>query len=385
MTAIFMVWNNGGFALAADESLSITDEDDDGNARTLWTDVAEKIFVVPGHKVAVASAGVGSINSIPIEALLARWAKALPNSVQSLQEYVLDFLGFLQKAGIPDTWHYRYSLKDRTRAIFNTFKKELESNPQNLEKYIEELISEWTDNEPVNVFGNGLAEYMSDYPKPDKDSEKHLWVELISQWLEVTSSGQSSAGMYPVIDGVFDEVFTSVFEVDWDRTIAWHEHLKDKLIPYLFNYADAESVANLLFVGYGEADWIPVAAKVNLRPFANSQPRATLVSVTNPNYVWYLDLAQSGQVDMFLRGMDTVYKEKVLDLFTPEARSENSDKMNAIEKERFSKMNLKVNALSVAKLEFVARSFVEMESLGSFLIEYLPSVGGNIKVTSMTR
>ena len=33
----------------------------------------------------------------------------------------------------------------------------------------------------------------------------------------------------------------------------------------------------------------------------------------------------------------------------------------------------------------VARSFVEMESLGSFLVEYLPSVGGNIKVVSMTR
>jgi hypothetical protein len=67
------------------------------------------------------------------------------------------------------------------------------------------------------------------------------------------------------------------------------------------------------------------------------------------------------------------------ELLSPPAQLEE------LESERISEMRKKVNNLSLAKLEFVARSFVEMESLGSFLVEYLPSVGGDIKVVSMTR
>ena len=125
--------------------------------------------------------------------------------------------------------------------------------------------------------------------------------------------------------------------------------------------------------------------KLSIHPFAAGLPRADIKLVANPFIVWYESLAQSDQVDLFLSGYESSYHSKVSALLPEEAREEILAQLEELESERISEMRKKVNNLSLTKLEFVARSFVEMESLGSFLVEYLPSVGGDIKVVSMTR
>jgi hypothetical protein len=45
----------------------------------------------------------------------------------------------------------------------------------------------------------------------------------------------------------------------------------------------------------------------------------------------------------------------------------------------------KTNLLNIDRLEYVARLFVEMEALNSYLVENLPGVGGNIQVVTMTK
>jgi len=170
-----------------------------------------------------------------------------------------------------------------------------------------------------------------------------------------------------------------------------------KVIP------DSEPVA-----GTGRMDWAPFAtASLNASSLVDwlpdggawnkswkvkndvgtSNPRATLSYVTEPRFVWYLDLAQSSQVDMFLGGIDGSYKDRVIDIFGElvDDTGPSVEKINEFESDRLAKMRAKVNNLSISKMEFVARSFVEMESLGSFLVEFLPSVGGNIRTISMTR
>jgi len=387
MTAIFMVWNESGFALAADESLSITETDNQGLDKTLWTDTAEKIIEIVGHKIAVATAGLGRINLIPINAILEKWSATLSEPLSRTDDYVLNFLEFYKNAGLPNSNTFEYALTTRIRAILHTFKDEFENNPENLLSYISEMINFWRGNEPINIYGDELLEYVKNsFPEDRSEDSEHLrWCKFMDEWAQNRSEINDPKGMTALYRDQIETIFKEVFEFELDMSVEWHESIMQLLVPYLFNYPDAEGVANLLFVGYGKEDWIPSAVKLNLRPHASNSPRATVVKVTSPEFVWYEELAQKEQVDMFLRGIDGEYKNELIQTIPLEEQGEFKDRLFEIEKNRFTKMNAKVSNLSISKLEFVARSFVEMESLGSFLVEFLPSVGGNIKVVSMTR
>ena len=48
-------------------------------------------------------------------------------------------------------------------------------------------------------------------------------------------------------------------------------------------------------------------------------------------------------------------------------------------------MRSKIKFFAPEKLAYVARSFVEVERLGSFLMEDLPGVGGEIEVETLSR
>lgn len=384
MTAIFMVWNDAGFALAADESLSIQDIDSEGKQRTLWTDTVEKILEISNHKIAVAFAGNGTINSIPIMGLLTRWKEQLQSVLPSTQDYVLNFLDFLEDASLPDTWHYRQSLSSRLYPILNGIRQKFEKDSSNIEAVIDHGIKAWEKIEIKNIFGTAFEDFPSK-SEADEESPKQLQDDFLRSWLARDRKQVDTTESLDIISQVFMVSFKTVFGISWDETITWHSYLKNRLIPYLMNYIDGEPSTRLLFVGYGDRDWTPTAIKINLRPFEGSLPRADLGQVTKPKYVWYEDLAQSDQVDTFLGGIAVTYKNDLLNSVSQEEKERISAKMKEIEKARLERMRSKVRELSIPKLEFVARSFVEMESLGSFLVEYLPSVGGNIKVISMTR
>ena len=389
MTAIFMVWNNSGFALAADESLSITDRDEQGNERTLWTDTVEKIFSPQNHKICVASAGIGNLNSIPIDAVLTRWAEQLDKKLPKVEDYVIDFLSFIENTRVPNSWHYQHDLRIRIEQILFTFKEEFDRHPSNIIPFVRDMLEKWRSNEPVNVYGDEFNEYI-EQNRTEEDDEWKLWIGLAEKWSKhkkVSMKEGDFGTIKLLIQDTLETCFSEVFEGALDLEIEWHKYISDLLIPYLVNTCDGERVANLLFVGYGTEDWTPTSVKINLRNFDKTNPRATLVTVTKPRFVWYLDLAQSGQVEMFLRGIDRSYKDRVIDIFGELAddAGPSIDKIHQFESDRLTKMRAKVDNLSISKMEFVARSFVEMESLGSFLVEFLPSVGGNIRTISMTR
>lgn len=384
MTAIFMVWNDAGLALAADESLSIQDIDSEGKQRTLWTDTVEKILEISNHKIAVAFAGNGTINSIPIMGLLTRWKEQLPCVLPHTQDYVLNFLDFVGNSDLPDTLHYRQSLSSRLFPILNGIKQEFEKDASNIEAVIDNGIKAWEKVEIRNIFGSAFEEFEAK-GEVKEESPKQLREDFLRSWKAKDRKPGDISKSLDIITQVFKVSFKTAFEIDWDETITWHSYLKNRLVPYLMNYIDGEPTTRLLFVGYGESDWTPTVIKINLRPFEGSLPRADLDQVTKPKYVWYEDLAQSDQVDTFLGGIAGTYKRELLNFVSQEDKEKFSAKMKDIEKARLERMRSKVRDLSIPKLEFVARSFVEMESLGSFLVEYLPSVGGNIKVISMTR
>ena len=384
-----MVWNNSGFALAADESLSITDRDAQGNERTLWTDTAEKIFSPQNHKICVASAGIGNLNSIPVDTLLTRWAEQLNNKLPKVEDYVVNFLSFIENTRVPNSWHYQHDLRIRIDQILFTFKEDYDQNPTNIIPFVRDIVNKWRSNEPVNIYGDEFNAYTKEN-RSEEDAQGKLWFRLADKWTErekMVTQQDDLGSIRFLIQDTLESCFLEIFESPLDLEIDWHKYILDTLVPYLLNTCDGERTANLLFVGYGADDWTPTAVKINLRNFNNCNPRATLVTVTEPRFVWYLELAQSSQVEMFLRGIDRAYKDRVIDIFGElvDDADASIDKIHEFENDRLTKMRAKVDNLSISKMEFVARSFVEMESLGSFLVEYLPSVGGNIRTISMTR
>jgi hypothetical protein len=60
-------------------------------------------------------------------------------------------------------------------------------------------------------------------------------------------------------------------------------------------------------------------------------------------------------------------------------------KLYDLGKKRTQKSLTRIDSLTVRRLEFVARLFVELEALKSYLNEPLPGVGGDVQFITMTK
>jgi len=384
MTAIFMVWNTTGFALAADDSVSVTTLDSEGNEKTLWTDTGEKIFMPENHKLAVALAADMKVNNIPISHLLSMWQSNLTSEMNYLTDYVINFLNFLPNCNFPENYQYRNNLLIRCNNILGTVKTEFETNPTNISSFTRDIIQRWSNREPSNIYGPRFKQEVEGYETLE-DQADEMTNQFARDWIANSKFDFNESEINELVINVIKESFETTFDYPWNKEIDWHNSILNDLVPYLINKIDAENDTHLLFVGYGTKDWVPHLVKLSIHPFAAGLPRADVKLVANPFIVWYESLAQSDQVDLFLLGYESSYHSKVSSLLPEEAKANILAQLEELESERISEMRKKVNNLSLTKLEFVARSFVELESLGSFLVEYLPSVGGDIKVVSMTR
>ena len=387
MTAIFMVWNTAGFALAADDSISVTNLDSEGQEKTLWTDVGEKIFELENHKLAIAFAGNARVNNIPIGHLLRMWESNLTTEISYFFEYVIDFLNYFAKCNFPVDENYNLELSVRCDLYMDLIKTECEKKPKNMEKKIKELINQRSENAPSNIYGPRFSDEVKAYQASEnplveiENRFAQMWVDQA----EFENKTQANDECLTNAIKIIKESFETIFETKWNENIEWHQTIVEELAPYIINKIDLEDSTELLFVGYGKKDWIPHLVKLSVHPFNGQVPRVKIMSVCNPNLTWHEALGQTDQIMLFLRGIDT---DLDLSLQSSFSKSQSSGLINQIEEFveiRTGEMQKKVSNLSIAKLEFVAHSFVELESLGSFLVEYLPGVGGGIKVVSMTR
>ena len=62
-----------------------------------------------------------------------------------------------------------------------------------------------------------------------------------------------------------------------------------------------------------------------------------------------------------------------------------AQQLNHKSNEKFHKTLSRLEYLTIDRLEFVSRLFVQIEALKSFLDEPVPGVGGDTKVISMTK
>lgn len=109
MTAIFLVWNTKGLALAADQSTSAITKDEDGNDQVLFTTFETKIYQPSGKNFAIAFAGNKNINGIPIRGIINQWSKNCADS-ESLLGYAESFIRWLATNSFLDNCKRDYSM-----------------------------------------------------------------------------------------------------------------------------------------------------------------------------------------------------------------------------------------------------------------------------------
>ena len=173
-----------------------------------------------------------------------------------------------------------------------------------------------------------------------------------------------------------EEILTERFDLDFSDE-GDHQEVRDHLAHYLLRYWDDElTETEMLFIGYGSKEWVPSYVSVRLASYGGQLARASFREARNENQVWFVAIAQADQVYTFLQGMSSTFMQNLLEHYGEHVDAEVTDLLEDQVADRLDTMRSKITHLSPNKLAFIARSFVEVERLGSFLLEDLPSVGG---------
>lgn len=399
MTAIFMVWNSSGLAIAADKSVSATEGDVEGNRKVLFNDYESKLFKPKSRNFVVASAGNATLNGVPISGILSQWEKSCEKK-DSLLDYAEDFLKWLATSSLLETVpNDNFSsinyVKGSLNHIMEKINQEVNSE-EDFDRVISNVFADWESVNPPNIFGFSPKKFEIDY-KLNASTEKdmHICMEFCRRFADFRLSEEAYNLYLSELGQLVDTAFNEVFEEQIDTSIYWQRKIKDCMIKFLIDHVSGNfRSADLLFVGYGEKDWLPYSVNMSLYHFDQLLPWAIIKSVSTPNAVWYDSLGQDSTILNFWNPISNevkselykslqdkfgnrTYLEKVLNEIDTIIESHQDDLLDPI--------RAKIELLSVEKLAFIAQQMVALESFRSFIREYLPTVGGGIDCIKLTR
>jgi len=373
--------------VAADQSVSVI-RTINGEEQTSWTELDSKLLRISGHPLVVASAGTATINGIPVLRIVNRWASQLIERPQTLVEYAASFLQwYAQEHPTPDATEDDLKIRLRIRRIFRTFTPDANDNARIETSEVQRLVNLWISEEPTNLFANPDMSLVVEALKGDVNAaDAHKRQAVLKIVPKV--NGDLVEAEVKRIAALIEAEFDSTFGEPFDPSNSWDTCVRDLIGDYIVRHIDDEGdPASLLFIGYGESEWTPSLVTLDMQDHGALLPRVSFVDASTPEHVWYMSLARREQVITFLTGRSLEFHDTALELL--EAAGDNvgdgKARLESVVDHRVSRNRSKIQDLSVEKLEFVARSFVELESLGAFLVESLPSVGGEVEVISMTR
>lgn len=394
MTAIFMVWNSTGLAIAADQSASVSGLDENGNRRVLFTENHKKIIKPSNFNFAIAAAGSSTINNVLIEGIVNQWVKTIQVE-SSMFDYVHSFIAWMaNQSNLEDcARNYEYS-RFRIRLILNTFRDEFKEKQIVVkhEEHIDSKFEKWKGVDLPNFFGQSLQR--SSYSEINEDLKSVHNDFLLHMnplnFIEETRNIEIENLKMP-----FAEEFEKVFGEELDLSKSWHVHLQNHIINYVIDYADeAWNYSHLMFAGYGDSDWMPICIKIKVFDFDTGIPIIVIDDASDPSEVWYEELAQDDAVNKFFRPVDRsarveISNRLVMNFANDEIHRDIDSVIDSVLDEYSSSTTdlvlKKINQLSVEKLQFIAEHMVAMESFRSYIEEYLPTVGGQIDCVKITR
>jgi hypothetical protein len=111
--------------------------------------------------------------------------------------------------------------------------------------------------------------------------------------------------------------------------------------------------------------------------------------VLDPRFQWYVTIGISSGVGDLARGYSNDFQENLVEVSSDTLDESTSTdlmaKLYELGRQRIQKTLTRIDSLTVRRLEFVARLFVELEALKSYLNEPLPGVGGDVQFITMTK
>lgn len=394
MTAIFAMWNKYGFALAGDSNASVGP-----GGKPDWVDPVEKVFKVDGHQIAFAASGAGAIDGVEVNELVREWQRQLIGERPTLEEYVEDFLLWFYKQELPIRYNahnpavlqsHLEKLRDRTEFanIQNMTREEI------VQIWYEKLAPKSIELSEINLFGRNFSAF-------DTNEELVAEDQLITNFAvdiqgKIDESESQSSRIYEFMEALNRnavEVFPAVFEVAFDVDSEWQNALLELFYLYMENtlpqITNDSSEAKFLFMGYGSTDWIPKAVVLHVFNSYCRIPQVGVFRITSPETTWYLSLAVDIATDQLIHGYNEGNFLEIDQVAQPHLKKSHAEiflgDLRGVSRQKIHETLKKMERLTVERLEFLARSMVQLESLRSYLDEPLPGVGGDIQVVTMTK
>ena len=144
-----------------------------------------------------------------------------------------------------------------------------------------------------------------------------------------------------------------------------------------------------MLIGYGENDWIPRAIVFRIYDSEWGVRQVAVEQVLDPRFQWYVTIGISSGVGDLARGYSSDFHESLIEVSSESldesTNSELMSKLYELGTQRIQNSLKRIDSLTVRRLEFVARLFVELEALKSYLNEPLPGVGGDVQYITMTK
>jgi hypothetical protein len=394
MTAIFATWNKWGFSLAADSNLT------NQSKGVAWVDPIEKIIRIPNHQVAFAASGAAMLENVEINELIREWSKSLENQpLSSLREYVENFLIFYSR----QHFYRKESLPEWAIEIVGSELKKLKEIIDEKELTIKELESEFVAGKSgtfpsFNIYSsffeklhdfNAAKIELSDVDDWRIDQFRRI-LSAVEERGEQESLLQQNYFQYENLDwyrNMFNELFNTEFSIENDLHLKIMELSLVELESRLWN---PENKVKTLFIGFGQKDWQPQAIEVHLYNFGCGLPSAAIKRISNPNYDWFLSIAIERGVFGFLRGVGEGEQiQNLIKSAKPLIKKGKIEDFSSLLTEYGESLLTagmeKMDSLTPARLEYIARLFIQIESLYSYLNEPVPSVGGDVATITMTK
>lgn len=397
MTAVFAVWNNYGFSLASDSNQ--TSQMDNQN----WVDPVEKAFMLENHQIAIAGAGAALHQGVEVNEIFRTWELTLSQEgFGTLEEYIVDFANWFSEQKFASNGSSIESLRGDLEYWFTDLRSIfLEHGESITTSFLEEQF--YAKNASLriylNLFGNAwetLAKY--DDSLDDVTSSKYLKIQEIRDRLVAHNQllnedlkfdfEQDGLLEHETSDAVTSE-FLEVFGRDFDESSEIDLKILELTFIMIENTSLDEDPIEILMIGYGREDWLPSSFQFNIQPKFFGIPRLFFSNYSNPNFNWYVMIAVDTAVYELTRGISRERRadidELILKYLDESALEDFTRELNEKLIEKFQSTLSKIEHLTIERLEFVSRLFVQIEALKSFLDQPIAGVGGDTKVISMTK
>jgi hypothetical protein len=405
MTAIYAVWNNYGFALASDSNQTASQTDQ------TWVDPVDKVVLLEKHQVVVAAAGSAMHENIEINEIIRSWENQLPqNGYPNLDDYFIDFSIWFAR----QTFNFDESdvqiLIDFARKEFEFFRdnysKYVENNDS--ESFLEEYFSRGKfSRNTLNIYASAWNEFGDHADLKADESIDYKFDQLLcvdrlheklitdQRFLQDTDARHTyqKINQHPDYETIIFPSLVNVFQEVFERTFNAGSEIDQTLISVVLaaleNRMDFEPNVKILMVGYGNEDWLPTGISFEVAASFCRVPRIKVSDYSNPNFTWYVALAVDSAVFQLTRGHSRLRHREINEMATQFLKEEHVDDfyqgMREIADKQFRESVRRLDFLTLERLEFVSRLFVQIEALKSYLDEPIQGVGGDTKVISMTK